>query len=145
MPLLHLIVVIRQIIHSFMDRWSSTEHRQLLTKICFFLLLSCFTTIVTNVLFPVLVLKTSPLSISSSPFSLLAPNHIFFSSEVAYLQYSSQQHHDLQTQFNEQDLLEKTLKYTKDHPEQKNISFGKMICVDYRKETGSILTKQESV
>ncbi|CAM4828542.1 unnamed protein product [Rotaria magnacalcarata] len=123
MSLIYPLIAIRQIVYYLMERYSSIELRQSLIKMCFFLLLSLFTTIVINILLPIFILKMSPLLISSSsPFSLLIPSHILHSSDITSLQYFCEQHHDLQTDYQRQDILEKTLKYTKDHSHQKNIS-----------------------
>ncbi|CAF1298091.1 unnamed protein product [Rotaria sordida] len=126
MPIIYSLFI-RHFLHSVMERCSSIELRQSLMKMFFFLLLSLFTTIVINILIPILIFKTSPLPISSSsssssPFSLLTTSHIYLPSDIISLYYSSQQHHDLQTQYQERELVEKRRTYTKDHSQQKNIS-----------------------
>ncbi|CAF5204761.1 unnamed protein product, partial [Rotaria magnacalcarata] len=109
MSLIYPLIAIRQIVYYLMERYSSIELRQSLIKMCFFLLLSLFTTIVINILLPIFILKMSPLLISSSsPFSLLIPSHILHSSDITSLQYFCEQHHDLQTDYQRQDILEKT-------------------------------------
>ncbi|CAF3193228.1 unnamed protein product [Rotaria sp. Silwood2] len=105
-----------------MGSCSSIALSQSLTKIFLFLLLSFFTTIVINILLSILIFKTSPLSISSSSFNLLSTSHIFFPSDITSLYYSPQHHHDLQTQYQEQELLENKRTYTKNHSQQTNIS-----------------------
>jgi hypothetical protein len=110
MPLIYPLVT-----RHLMERRSSIDVRQSLIKMCCFLFLSFFTTIVINILIPILIFKTSPSSISSS-LSLLTSNHIYFPSNLISLQY-----HELQMNFQG-----KKRTYTKDHSKEKNISCGKI-------------------
>jgi hypothetical protein len=107
MPLIYPLVT-----RHLMERCSSIDIRQSLIKMCCFLFLSFFTTIVINILIPILIFKTSPSSIS-----LLTSNHIYFPSDLISLQY----HHELQMNFQG-----KKRTYTKDHSKEKNISYGKI-------------------
>jgi hypothetical protein len=90
-----------------------------------FLLLSFFTTIVINILLPSFLSKTS----SSSSLSLLASSHIFFPSDLISLPYSQQDHHELQTHYQGQELLDKKRTYTQHHSKQTNISSGKVYLI----------------
>lgn len=101
-----------------MKRYSSIEVQQSMLKICFFVCLSFFTTIVINILLPNFIFKTSPSPISS--LSLLTSNHRFFPSDLISLQY----HHELQTHFPGEELLSKNRTYTQNRSKQKNISIG---------------------
>jgi len=128
MPLFYPIVI-RHVYHRFIERWYSIDVRQSLTTLCLFLLLSFFTSIVINVLVPILFIKISPKSISSSSssssLSLFTSSHVFFPSGVTSLQCSSQQNHELQAHHPQQESLNTKRKYTKDQTKQKNVSSGK--------------------
>jgi hypothetical protein len=105
MPLIYPLVI-----RYLMERCSSIGLLpQSLTKMCCFLLLSFFTTIVVNFLVPFFILKTSPSSISS--LSLLSSSHIFFPSNFISF--------ELQT-----DLLEKKRTYITNQSKQTNVSIG---------------------
>jgi hypothetical protein len=103
MPLIYPLII-----RHLMDRCYSIDIRQSLLTLCFFLLLSFFTTIIINILLPHFILNTSQLSISSSSLT-----HIFFPSDLISVQY----HHELQTNFQEKKPI-----YIKDYSKQKNIS-----------------------
>jgi type III secretory pathway component EscR len=125
MPLIYP-VFIRNVLHRLVGQRFSIELRQSLITLCFFLLLSFFTTIVTNIILPFLIFQNSPSSSPSSSLSLLTSNHIFFPTGLTSSQYSQQQHHELQAQFQGQELSGKKRQYTKDLSQQKNVSSGKL-------------------
>ncbi|CAF0984123.1 unnamed protein product [Rotaria sp. Silwood1] len=120
MPIIYSLII-RQSFYQLMERCLLIKFHQSIMKICFFLLLSFFTTIIINILLFILFFKTSPLSISSS-FNLQITSHIFFPSDIISLYYSPTNYRDLQNQYQEQDLLEKIQIYTKNHSQQNNIS-----------------------
>jgi Fic family protein len=93
---------------------------------CLFLLLSFFTSIVINVLIPILLTKTSPPSITSSSLSLLTSSHIFFPSDSTSVQCSSQKSHELQAHHPQKESSNTERKYTKDPSKEKNVSSGKI-------------------
>jgi hypothetical protein len=104
MPLIYPLVI-----RHLMDRCSSIELRYSLLKLCFFIFLSFFTTIVINILLPIFIVKISPQSISSS---VLASSHILFPADLIAFQY----HQELQTKRT----------YIKDRSNEKNVSNGKI-------------------
>jgi hypothetical protein len=107
MPLIYPLVI-----RHLMDRCSTIELRYSLLKLCFFILLSFFTTIVINILLPIFIVKISPQSISSSSLSVLASSHILFPADLIAFPY----HQELQTKRT----------YIKDRSNEKNISNGKI-------------------
>ncbi len=123
MPLFYPIVI-RHVLHRIRERCHLIDFRHSLTTMCLFLLLSFFTSIVINILIPILFIKTSP-SLSSS-LSLLPSSHIFFPSDLTSLQCSPQKNHELQAHYPQQESINSKRKYIKDQSKQKNVSRGKI-------------------
>ncbi len=126
MPLFYPIVI-RHVLHRLRERCHLIDLRHSLTTMCLFLLLSFFTSIVINILLPILFIKTSRSpSSSSSSLSLLPSSHIFFPPDLTSLQCSPQKNHELQAHYPQQESINSKRKYTKDQSKQKNISRGKI-------------------
>jgi len=118
MPLFYPIVI-RHVLHRFVERCYSIDLRHSLTTMCLFLLLSFFTSIVINILIPILFIKTSSLS---SSVGFLPSRHVFFPPDITSLQCSTQKNHELQTHYPQQESINIKRKYTNDPSKQKNIS-----------------------
>ncbi len=130
MPLLYPIIM-RHVLHRFVERCHSIDLRYSLSTLCLFLCLSFFTSIVINILIPILLIKISspppsPSSLSSSSLSVFPSRHIFFPSDLTSLQCSPQKTHELQAHYPQQESLNTKRKYTKDQSKQKNVSRGKI-------------------
>ncbi|CAF3763130.1 unnamed protein product [Adineta steineri] len=125
MPLVYPIII-RHGFRRLVERCYSIDFRQSLTTLCLFFLLSLCTSIIINVLLPILLIKISPTSLqpptSSSSLSLFTSSHIFFPAGVTSLQCTSQKTHELQAHNPQQESLNKERKYTKDQAKQKNVS-----------------------
>ncbi len=119
-------VVIRHVLHRLVERFHSIDFRHSLTTICLFLFLSFFTSIIVNILLPILFIKNNfPSSSSSSSLSVLPSKHVFFPSDLTSLQCSSPKHHELQAHYHQQVSINSQRKYTQDPSKRKNISRGK--------------------
>jgi hypothetical protein len=90
MPLIYPLII-----RYLMEPCSSIGFSQSLKKMCFFLLLSFFTTIVINIFLPFFISKHSPLSISS--ISLLA-THNFFSSDLISFELQTEKRNYIKNQ-----------------------------------------------